>query len=114
MSIKELNMRQTKDQKAKAQAYAHHIMSIKVAEYRAAGIDPRFANYTQNIQQAQAVIDAGLTFDQWLPWRQERWDLERYPVMTPKVIAGFVSRGMSITEAKRDMSRTYPAPMQTR
>ncbi len=107
-------MRKTKTQIAHDNMIAHQIMSRRHAEYKAAGIDPRFANYTRTIADAQAVIDAGLTFDQWLPWRQERWDTEKYPTMTPAVVARFVARGMSVTDAKRDMSRTYPAPMRTR
>lgn len=107
-------MRKTKLQKAHEQALSHQIRSRRAQEYRAAGLDPRFADYTQTIERALEIVNAGLTFDQWLPWRKERWDTEKYPVITPKVVAQFVARGMSITDAKREMSRTYPAPMQTR
>lgn len=107
-------MKQTREQKAQMMMCAHAIDSGRVAEYKAAGLDVRFANYTRSIEQARAVIAAGLTFDQWLPWRQERWDLSKYDVMTPERIAAYIQRGMSVTDAKREMSRTYPAPMRTR
>ncbi len=106
-------MRMTNERKAKNAITSHNITSARYSEFLAAGV-PEFANWCQTTDRAKEIVSEGLTLAQWLPFRQERWDLSKYPVLTPKMIAAYVKRGMGVTDVKREMSRKYPAPMRTR
>ena len=105
--------RQTKAQKMQNYIYGHALDSARYEKFKAVGLE-KFSGWLPSIERAQAIIDAGLTFEEWLPWRQSGWDVDKYDILTPDRIKKFIDNGWNPTQAKREISRTYPAPMRTK
>ena len=103
--------RKTKLQKVNQMTMAHNITSARYAEFSAAGVG-EFSNWCRTVEQAIELKNNGITVEQWREWRI--WDVTKYPLLTPKSIANYISRGMTPTDAKRELSTAHPAPMRTR
>ena len=108
-------MKQTKAQQQQSKIYANASAARRAAEFQAAGVDVRFGSFIQRIEQAQEITAAGLTFDEWLPFRQMRWDDTHCGIRpTVQYIAAAVKAGKTAEQVHREMSRTYPAPQRSR
>jgi len=103
--------RKTNASKSNQMTTAHNIKSARFDEFSESGVG-EFANWCMRVEQAIELKKHGITVEQWREWRV--WDVTKYPLLTPENIANYIARGMTPTDAKRELNTAHPAPMRTR